>query len=60
MLDYFWYKAERAEDNVVFQFGSVKGTYEVGQDLDLQIEKSESLDRSGKKVLRYKESNPVV
>jgi len=39
---YFWYNAERDSDGVNFQFGSKDGSYEVGDDLELELEKYET------------------
>lgn len=49
--DYFWYKGDRQEDGVTIQFGSINGKYEVGQLVDVSLEKFER--RDGK--IGYKE-----
>lgn len=44
-LEYFWYKAERSEDQVVIRFGSMNGAYEAGKEYDLpNVEKYEMED----------------
>jgi hypothetical protein len=55
-LDYFWYKAIRSDDGVTFQFGSMDGAHELTDgELDLDIEKTEIVDRKGKPAFQYKE-----
>jgi len=43
-INYYWYKAERLSDNVTFQFGSLNGEHAIGENLDLEIEKTEKAD----------------
>lgn len=40
-MDYYWYRAERSNDMVTFQFGSTDGNHPIGEELDLDIEKYE-------------------
>lgn len=40
-IDYFWYKAERKSDGVSFEFGSTKGNLPIGNELELDLEKTE-------------------
>jgi len=56
MLEYFWYKAIRLADQVSFQFGSMNGGHGVGEELDLEIEKTEAVNKKGEVVFRYKET----
>jgi len=40
-VPYFWYKAVRQIDGVTIEFGSKKDDLEVGEEYDLDIEKTE-------------------
>lgn len=51
---YAWYKAIRIDDGVTFQFGSKNLEHEVGDEVEINLEKSEAL-RGGKVKLTYKE-----
>jgi len=55
LLDYYWYRAERLSDGVSFQFGSMDPDHEPGEELDLEIEKTEATNKKGQLVYRYKE-----
>lgn len=54
MIPYAFYKAKRESDGVTIEFGSKVTTHEVGDNLELLLEKNEAL-RGGKVVFRYKE-----
>lgn len=43
-VSYTWYKALRLKDGVTLEFGSKNAGYNAGEELDLELEKSE---RSG-------------
>lgn len=40
-VEYYWYRALRVSDNANFRFGSREGGHEVGEEVDLNIEKYE-------------------
>jgi hypothetical protein len=50
-IEYSWVKAERLSDNVTFEFGTKKMTYEAGEEAEPEFEKTED----GKGGFRYKE-----
>jgi hypothetical protein len=41
-IKYFWYNAERLADNVAIQFGSKNSVYEKGDELTLDLVKTEN------------------
>jgi len=41
-IPYFWYNADRLSDGVSFQFGSKDGSYEKGDELELELTKTEN------------------
>lgn len=47
LIPYFWIKALRLEDNVSLEFGSKSGDFEIGDEVELELEKTE---RAGGKV----------
>lgn len=55
-VEYFWYRAVRESDGVTIRFGSMDGTHEAGDEVDLDIEKYERTDKNGKTVIAYKEN----
>lgn len=56
-MNYYWYRAERAYDQVTFQFGSTYENHPIGEELDLDIEKYEkSNGKIGYKEIREAKS----
>ncbi len=58
-VEYYWYKALRVSDDVTIDFGSVDGEYEVGEEHELNIEKTEGTTHKGEVVFRYKEVKTI-
>jgi len=55
-IDYAWYKALREADGVSIKFGSLDTSHDVGdKHLELNIEKTERLDKKGNTTFIYKE-----
>jgi len=52
-MDYAWYKALRG-DGVTIKFGSMDCSHEVGDEVNIDLEKIESV-QNGKPTFRYKE-----
>jgi hypothetical protein len=55
-IDYFWYVGLREEDNVSIRFGSTDGSMEIGQKVDLILEKTEKLTvnkKTGKRKIEF-------
>jgi len=52
-VDYFWTKGERT-DGVNIEFGG-KFPYKLGEEIEPELEKNESMDRNGNIVFTYKE-----
>jgi len=54
-VEYYWVKAERISDGVTLEFGSKKGDFEVDQEVDLELEKTERVNaKTGKTSIGYK------
>lgn len=53
-IEYFWYKALRG-DGVSLKFGSLNGDHEVEKEVDINLEKTEYIDKKGNLNFRYKE-----
>jgi len=53
MRDYYWYKGERKDNEVSIRFGSTNPDHEIGDEIEIDIEKFERKD--GK--FGYKEIN---
>ncbi|HNV97621.1 MAG TPA: hypothetical protein PKL13_04990 [bacterium] len=52
-MDYAWYKALR-EDGVTIKFGSMDCSHEIGDEVEIELEKTESIQNE-KPAFRYKE-----
>jgi len=39
-MDYFWYKGEK-KDGLTISFGSIDGSHEIGDNVDVDLEKTE-------------------
>lgn len=55
-MDYFWYRGLRKNDGVTIDFGSTQ-EYGVGDEVEIELEKGERIDKNGKTKITYKEIN---
>lgn len=53
-IDYYWYSAVRGEDGTTIKFGSMNPDYEIGEEYDLELEKTERIsERNGKRKIDF-------
>lgn len=54
-IEYWWIKALRLSDGITLEFGSKTGGFEVGEEVEVLLEKTEFLKKNGQTGFRYKE-----
>jgi hypothetical protein len=55
-IEYYWYKGVR-EDGIAIRFGSTDGEHEMGKTVEINLEKTERIDKKGNVKIGYKETH---